>query len=719
MKKVPFIPQHDESDCAVACLASLLLYYGKYVSLRNIREHCGTDREGTSGYGIVKGAEYFGLYCKCVFSNEKDLSDIPLPSIFLLRTQIDHYITVYKITSSFVYAADPDLGYRKIPVAQFKEHWSGVFFVFYPKTDFKKGGGKKRLISYFFELINPHKKIVRDTIIASLMLSVFGIVTSFYFRFLIDEVLYSEAKATLNICSICYLLIITFRAVISFCRSQIILYLGRKLDISLSGGFFAHLLRLPLSYFSARKTGEILSRINDAATVRDAVSSTVLSLTIDSFMIVVGGSVLLKTGGLLLPIASIPIILSSLVVYLFSKSFQKQIKYKAVLEAEKNGYMYESINGIVTIKALSTENEAFERVEEKILETAYASLRLGKMGNRQKSILDFISGAGTLSLYWIGSFFIFENRITLGQLISFVTLSGFFLSPLQRLLTMQLYLQEVGVSADRLFDVMETEEETDDEDDVQTLPDLNGNIKFENVSFSYGTRGKTLDNINLEIEAGSTVAFVGMSGSGKSTLLKLLMKFYECDDGKITIGGANIEDFSTKKYRERIGYVPQESFLFSGTIKENVAWGTPVYTQEKIEECARDSMSEEFIKKFPDKYNTYVGEAGSNLSGGERQRISLARVMMRNPQILLLDEATASLDGISERTITDAIFNRSRGKTTIIVAHRLSAIKHCDKIFVFDKGNLVESGSHEMLMSLELVYFKLWCAQNGKSLESA
>ncbi len=719
MKKIPFTPQHDESDCGVACLASLLLYYGKYVSLRNIREHCGTDKDGTSGYGIVKGAEHFGLYCKCAFSKDKDLSDIPLPSIFLLHTKTDHYITVYKITADYIFATDPDLGYRKIPVSEFKEEWNGVFFILYPKAEFKKGGGKTRLISYFFELVKPHKKIMVDTIIASLMLSVFGIVTSFYFRFLIDEVLYSEAKSTLNICSLCYLLIIIFRSIITFCRNQIILYLGRKLDISLTGGFFSHLLRLPLAFFSARKTGEILSRINDAATVREAVSSTTLSLIIDSFMILAGGAVLIKTGGLLLPLAIVPVILSSVVVYLFSQTFQKQIRLRAVLEAERNGYMYESINGIATIKALSTESDAFDRVEEKILETTYASLRLGKLGNTQKSILDFISGTGTLALYWLGSFFIFKGKITLGQLISFVTLSSFFLNPLQRLLTMQLYLQEVGVSADRLFDVMETAEEEEDKDTSQTVPELSGNIKFDNVSFTYGTRGKALANINLEIEGGSKVAFVGMSGSGKSTLLKLLMKFYPCSDGKITIGDEDIECFSTQKYREQIGYVPQESFLFSGTIKENLTWGTPVFTQEQIEQCAVDSMSEEFIRKFPDKYNTYVGESGSNLSGGEKQRLSLARVMMRNPKVLLLDEATASLDGISEKAITDVIFNKIKGATTIIVAHRLSSIKNCDKIFVFDKGHLVESGNHESLMSLKNTYYNLWSAQNGSSSENS
>ena len=436
-------------------------------------------------------------------------------------------------------------------------------------------------------------------------------------------------------------------------------------------------------------------------------------------MILVGGIVLVKTGGFLLPAAIIPIILSSVVVHLFSKPFQRQIKYKAMLEAEKNGFMYESINGIATIKALSTESEAFERVEEKIIENTYASIRLGKMGNLQKAILDFISSVGTFAIYWLGSIFIFESRMTLGQLVSFVTLSGFFLSPLQRLLTMQLYLQEVGVSADRLFDIMEKEEESEENDDVQAFPDLSGNIKFESVSFVYGTRGKALDNITLEIESGSIVAFVGMSGSGKSTLLKLLMKFYKCSEGKITVGGEDIDCIPTRKYRDRIGYVPQESFLFSGTIKENIAWGISACDERKIEQCAIDSMSAEFIRKFPDKYNTYVGESGSNLSGGERQRLSLARVMMRTPQIFLLDEATASLDGISERAVTNAIFSH-RGKTTsIIVAHRLSAIKDCDKIFVFEKGHLVESGNHDYLMSLEKVYYNLWSAQNGKCLESA
>ena len=378
--------------------------------------------------------------------------------------------------------------------------------------------------------------------------------------------------------------------------------------------------------------------------------------------------------------------------------------------------MYESINGIATIKGLATEKIAMDRVEEKICESAHMSIKLRTKGNLQNSILSFVSGCGKLALYWIGSFYIFNGELTLGQLISFITLSGFFLEPLSRVLTMQLQLQEVMIAAQRLSDVIDLEEESDSNLNKDEVESLSGDIEFNNVGFAYGTRGMAIKNISLKIKSGEKVAFVGMSGSGKTTLLKLLMRFYECTEGNILINGKDINEYYIQSYREKIGYVPQESLLFTGTIKENISWGCEIPDIKKIVQCAIDAKAIEFIQNFPDKFDTYVGEHGSTLSGGERQRIALARVLMRDPHFLILDEATASLDSISEHAIMSTIFNRIKNKTVIMVAHRLSTIKNCDKIFVFNKGSLVEEGSHESLLEQKGFYFDLWSTQNEKNI---
>ena len=720
MSRIKKVLQHDETDCGAACISIVLQYYGKTVPIRKIRHACGTDSVGTSGLGIIKGAKKFGLSCNGLMSPEKDkIGDIPLPAIFHTNETAEHYVVVYKISKKWVFISDPAMGLRKIRKTDFFKFWTGIFFILFPTTEFKKGNENSGLIFRFLSLLKPHKRIVVETLIASILLSLFGVFVSFYFRFLIDEVLYSQVKSTLNLCSICYLLIIFFQGIISFCRSQLILHLGTKIDVSLVSDFFCHLLYLPLSFFSARKTGEILSRVSDAETVKNAISSTTLGIIIDSFMVVIGSFFLFKMGSSLLPISIIPVVLSSIIVFVYASPLKAKIKQKAIIDADKNATMYECINGIATIKGLAAEEKAYTRVESKIVESAEKSLELGKIGNFQQIIQELISGLGTLALYWLGSFMIFDGKITLGQLISFNTLSGFFLGPLRRLLTMQLYLQEVMISAERLTDIIDMEEECVEEENKIDVARLTGEIEFRDVSFSYGTRGPAIENISFKIPAGKKVAFVGVSGSGKTTLLKLLMKFYPCESGKILINGTDINDYKTDMYREKIGYVPQESLLFSGTIGENISWGCNNPDYKRMVASSIASRSFDFIQRLPEKFNTYVGEHGSTLSGGERQRIALARILMRNPDMLILDEATASLDSISEQAIMDTIFSRIHGRTVIMVAHRLSTIKDCDIIYVFNKGKLVEQGSHAKLLGQNGFYKKMWSIQNEKSNSSS
>lgn len=717
MAKIKSILQHDESDCGCACIASILYFYGKTVSINKIREEAGTDKVGTSGLGIIKASEKFGLSCKGIIATDKTkITTFPMPAIFHLKWDgHEHYVVVYKIKKNKIYINDPAIGLTKEKFDDFIKKWSGVVFLLHPNLNFEKGSDKQEIFLRFISLLKPYKKYIVETFLASVLLSLFGIFMSLYFRFLIDEVLYAQLESTLNLCSICYLIVIILQVFLTYCRSQLLTYMGAKIEVGLVSDFYLHLLKLPLDFFSKRKTGEVLSRLNDASTIKNAISSTLLSVAIDAVMIIVGAFFMIKMGSFLLLISIIPVIISAIIVYILKNPFKKLIKEQAAVEAEKNASMYESINGISTIKGLATEEEAFYRTENKIVESAQKNLKLRKLGNFQNGVQSFVSLCGTLSIYWVGSYMIFKNRMTLGQLISFTTLSGYFLGPLSRLLTMQSYWQEVFVSAERLSEVLDVNEENESNKNCYDVENLIGDIEYKNVCFSYGTRGRAIDNVSLKIPKGKKVAFVGMSGSGKSTLLKLFMKFYDYEEGSILIDGKEIKNFTNDSYRSRIGYVPQESLLFSGTIKENISWGCYDSNPLKILKSALDSQSFPFIDLLPDKFNTIVGEHGATLSGGERQRIALARILMRNPDMIILDEATASLDSISEQKIMETIYKKIKDKTVIMVAHRLSTIKNCDCIFVFEKGKLVEQGSHDSLLKKKGNYFNLWRAQNEKN----
>ncbi len=716
MKKLKPILQKGTSDCGSACIATILAYYGKTVPVEKISEAAGTDRIGTSGVGIVKACETFGLSCSGIMITDKDkLSAFTLPAIchFAWKNQ-EHYVVIYRISKRQVWYHDPAVGLTTDTIESFLSKWSGVVFLVHPNSYFEKGNARQGVFSRFLVLLKPYKKYLVETVIASFFISLFGIILSLYFRFLIDEVLYSQVSSTLTICSLCYLIIISMQILLSFCRSQILSYLGAKIDVCLVSDFYLHLLKLPLDFFSKRKTGEILSRLHDTNIIQNAISSTLLSIAMDCVMIFIGAFFMLKMGSILFPISMIPVLLSSLVVFIFKSPFKKNIQDHAILEAEKNASIYETINGISTIKGLATEEKAFHRSELRIVEAASKKLELIKLGNIQNSLQSFISSCGTLALYWVGSILIFNNQITLGQLISFTTLSGYYIGPLSRLLTMQSYWQEVFVSAERLSSILDTDEEetSGHKEDIERI---SGDIVFKNVCFSYGTRGRTLKDISFSIPYGKKVAFVGMSGSGKSTLLKLLMKFYQCESGTILINGKNIDELANDSYRNLIGYVPQESLLFSGTISENIAWGTHGAKYNEMINAASDAQALSFINQLPDKFNTFVGEQGATLSGGERQRIALARILMRNPDVIILDEATASLDSISEQKIMDAIYQNIKEKTVIMVAHRLSTIKNCDHIFVLDHGELIEQGTHQELLKYNQKYAQMWRAQHEKN----
>lgn len=708
------IKQQDETDCGAACLATICKYYGKRITITKIRNIAGTDTKGTSGKGIVKAAQNLGFTCKGLISKEKKLKkDFPYPIItHIKREGLEHYIVVYKIKKNKILIADPADRIHWITWEQFCQWWTSIFFFIVPDEHFEKTKEDKSFLQRFWYLIKQNKMIVLETFIASFILTVLGILGAFYFRYLIDDVIYSFLPQALISISIGYLVVLVFQSILGFARSHLIMYLGNKLEASLTLEFFGHILNLPLDFYTKRKSGEILSRLNDIATIKNALSSMTVGIILDCVMLVFGGIVLFTFSSTLVGIAVIPVILSGILVLVFSRHFKNLIYKRSVSEADKYSHFVESVNGISTIKALSTESDSYDKAEIKILDSIEKSFNLGNLGNFQGTIQNFLSQAGNLAVYWYGSWLIMNGKLSLGELISFVTLLGYFLGPLSRLITLQPQLQELSIANKRLGEILDLPTEDTINNGTLRLKEVHGNIQVKNMSFSYGTRGKTLDNINLEIKEGEKIAFVGPSGSGKTTLVKLLLKFYQSDSGEILLDGHNIKDINTQSYREHFGYVPQEILLFSGTIEENIVWGNYDVTPEDIFNAAKEAEALDFISRLDERFATKVGERGASLSGGERQRIALARVLLRKPKILVLDEATSSLDSISEAAIMKTIDKIDKNTTTIIVAHRLSTIKKCDRIFVLQNGHLVESGNHKSLLEQNGVYAQMWRSQN-------
>lgn len=713
-KKLVCIRQHDLMDCGPACLAMISHYHGFTTSISKIRESAGTDLQGTNVQGLIESGEKLGFEVKGVRATSSEaLKEIPLPAIahMVVDGGLLHYVVIYKIKKDKIYIADPGKGFVTYLIDEFCQMWTGVLVLMTPTQKFQKGKESQGTFLRFFPLLKQQKKILFPLFLASIFFNVFGLLGAFYFKFLIDDIVTNQLTQTLHIVSIGIIVLYIFKVLLSYFRTHLILYLSRRIDIQLILGYYRHVVGLPMNFFETRKVGEIISRFMDASKIRDALSTITITLMIDTIMILLGAILLYVHSPTLFGVTLLLIPFYICTIILFHKPYQNINREEMESNAKLTSYLVESLNGIATVKSYNAEKEVFFQTESRFVNLLRHVFKRGMLSNLQTSIKIGLELIGGTIILWVGAMQVLKGNMTIGELITYNALLAYFLNPVENLIGIQPTMQSALVAGERLNEIFDLDTEKNENEHNKVSPKkLSGKIECSNIYFRYGTRNNVLNDVSFSIEPGSQVAFVGESGSGKTTISKLLMNYYESQQGNIYYDDYHIKEINRTALRDRIAYVSQESFFFSGSIYDNLRFGLDrSITLEEVIQVCKKACVHEFISELPLRYETSLEENASNLSGGQRQRLAIARALLKKPDILILDEATSNLDSTTEKYITDMLKELGlQGITVIMIAHRLSTIQHANQIFVMEKGTIIEEGSHEELLFHKGEYYRLW-----------
>ncbi len=707
-RKYPFFGGKGKVKETLACFQMLCDYFQlKY--RREVVQRVVINQYKTGAIDLnfcAAVTDLLGLQVQQINIPVAKIVSIPTPALIAYE---DSFAVVYNTSAQEIVLGIPTLGIKRRRLDTFKDIWgqSGQVLLLQPKADTPQ---QKFGISWFIPAIIRYRRVLIEVLIASFFVQLFGLVNPLMTQAIIDQVIGGNSLDTLHVFGALMIIIAVFEALLGSLRTYLFSDTTNRIDMGLASQVIDRLVRLPMSYFSKRTTGELATRVQELENIRSFLTGTALTVLLDVIFSVIYIAVMLFYSPLLTFTALSVVPFLIILTAIFSPILRRMLRQKAIRHAATQSYLVEVLNGIETVKSQNIELRSRMAWQERYGHFISAGFKAVKLSAVAGSLNSFLNKLSTLLVLWVGAYLVLESKLTLGELIAFRIIASYVTNPLLRLSQLWQQFLETALSIERLGDILNhTEESPPEQQHNLPMPPVTGKVQYEDISFSFTGNGQLqLKQINLEIEAGSFVGIVGQSGSGKSTLMKLLPRFYQPLSGRILIDGYDISKVELYSLRRQLGVVPQNPLLFDGTIHENIALNSPDATVEEIIEAAKIAAAHDFIMNLADGYNTPVGERGSSLSGGQRQRIAIARAVLQNPRLLILDEATSALDYETEQQVCRNLAQKFAGRTVFFITHRLSTIRHSDLILMMANGVIEEKGTHEELMALQGRYSCLY-----------
>lgn len=693
MAKYVCVKQHNLKDCGVAALATVCKSYGYEVPISRLRELTKTDKRGTTAFGLVTALEQLGFRAKGFRADINALKkEMPLPAIVhvVINKSYYHYLVIHKIDKKRekIIVADSNIGICSYNFEEFNKIWTGVIIIISPPSQVLKFEKEDSIIISILKLLKPEFKILINIFVLSIFYTVLGIIGSFYLQFVIDYAISDVSLNNLNVISLSILFLIIFKVILNFLRNYLVIYLNQNIDSRIVLKYFFHILKLPLKFYHQYQAGDLISRFYDINFVRNGINNIFLTIIVDFPMLIVAGIILYLKNSILF---NITIILTSsyfLLITLFYPLFSYYNEKEKIENAYVTGKFIESIKGIEVIKANNLEDKVKIFGELAYLKLLNTNIKISKLKNLQNSLKDIVELLGELIILWVGSRFVITNNLSFGELLTFNSLLLYFLGPIRRIVDLQALLQELVISFRRIYEILNYKLESKELTHPITFEKLKDEIKFINVSFSYGARRPIFKDFNFNIKKGEKILIMGGNGMGKSTIAKLLLGLIEPESGKITIDGINLKNYSLSSVRSKIGYISQKDSLFNDTVLNNITMKKLDFDENLVFKLIKDLGLDKVIERLPRGLDSILEEEGKNLSGGEKQKLIIARVLLKRPDILILDEFTNELDKSSEEKILKYLFKNYKEKTIIIISHRPTLTNYFDRVLELKNGRL-------------------------------
>lgn len=699
-------------DTGLIGLAMLARYHNIAADPDQLAHEFQVDGRPFDTMQVLLAAKRLGLKAKLVTTDYVRLERTPLPA--LAADKEGRFFILARIDGDQALIQDPLVQRPQIlPLTEFSERWTGRLILFTSRASLA-GDLAKFDFTWFVPAVVKYRKLLGEVLLVSFVLQLFALVTPLFFQVVMDKVLVHRGFTTLDVIAFGLLVVTIFEVGLSGLRTYVFAHTTSRIDVELGARLFRHLLTLPLAYFQARRVGDTVARVRELENIRQFLTGNAITLVLDLFFSVVFIAVMLYYSGwlTLIVVLSLPCYLTLSI--LITPLLRARLHEKFNRGAENQAFLVETINGIDTLKAMAVEPQMTRRWDNQMAAYVAVGFRTTALGTLAHEGVSLIGKLVTVATMWLGARLVINGDLTVGQLIAFNMLAGRVATPVMRLAQLWTDFQQTGISVQRLGDILNARTEVANAN-RSTLPPIAGRIEFDQVVFRYRPDGpEVLRGISLVVQPGEVIGIVGRSGSGKSTLTKLAQRLYLPERGRVLVDGVDLAMADSSSLRRQIGVVLQENMLFNRTIRENIALADPGLPMEAVIGAAKLAGAHDFILELPEGYDTVVGEHGATLSGGQRQRIAIARALITNPRILIFDEATSALDYESERIIQNNMKAICQGRTVLIIAHRLSAVRDANRIIVLDRGQLVEQGTHaELLMHEAGHYSRLHRLQMG------